>query len=176
MSKFSKDPPNHREAAVVDSLIRKLRPYDTSYVSQRPAASTRPLAHEAPTRAPISTARVWSCVGLGVLVGAALPYWPYDRTCGSWLLLYLVAVGTVLVAGIWGARVSWKGRFGFAHVIAVCTIIWGLALTAEQVLPRVGYAKARLAWRCHDGHAAGAGETRLTALQPVDVRLVELVR
>jgi hypothetical protein len=32
-------------------------------------------------------------------------------------------------------------------------MIWGLALTAHEVLPRVGYAKVRLAWRCHDGHA-----------------------
>jgi hypothetical protein len=108
------------------------------------------------------------------LLGAALPYWPYDRACGSWLLLYMVAVALALVAGMWGARVSWKSRYGFAHVIAICTIIWGLALTAEQVLPRVGYAKTRLAWRCHDG-TADAGATRLAA-QRVDVRLVELGR
>ena len=60
----------------------------------------------------MSAAGVWACVGLGVLLGAALPYWPYDRACGSWLLLYMVAVGIVFVAGIWGARVSWKSRFG----------------------------------------------------------------
>jgi hypothetical protein len=58
-----------------------------------------------------------------------------------------------VVAGIWAAHVSWRSRLGFAHVIAVATIIWGLALTAQEVLPRVGYAKERLAWRCHDGLA-----------------------
>ena len=51
------------------------------------------------------------------------------------------------------ALVSWKSRIGFAHAIAVSTMIWGLALTAHEVLPRVGYAKVRLAWRCHDGQA-----------------------
>jgi hypothetical protein len=68
--------------------------------------------------------------------------------------------------------VSWKSRLGFAHVIAVCTIIWGLGLTAQEVLPRVGYAKVRLAWRCHDGHVALPSATRLAALEhPADAGL-----
>jgi len=57
---------------------------------------------------------------------------------------------------MWGAQVSWRSRIGLAHVVAVGTIIWGLALVAHEVLPRVGYAKTRLAWRCHDGQAAAA--------------------
>jgi hypothetical protein len=54
-------------------------------------------------------------------------------------------------------------------VLAVMTIIWGLALTAHQVLPRepIFYAKTRLAWRCHDGHAEAP------APFSVAVRLVE---
>lgn len=163
-SRFSKDPA-HQEAAVVDSLIRKLRPFDHSYGAERVSTSTRPLARMRPIKAPMSTAAVWSCVGLGVLLGAALPQWPYAKACGWWLALYMAAVGIVVVAGIWGAHVSWRSRLGFAHVIAVCTIIWGLALTAQEILPRVGYAKVRLAWRCHDGgHAAAPSATQLTAL------------
>ena len=42
-------------------------------------------------------------------------------------MLYLGAVSLVVVAGLWGARVSWRGRIGWAHVLAVITIIWGLA-------------------------------------------------
>ena len=83
-----------------------------------------------------------------------LPQWPYAKACGWWLSLYMAAVGIVVVAGLWGAHVSWRSRLGFAHVIAVATIIWGLALTAQEVLPRVGYAKERLAWRCHDASRA----------------------
>jgi hypothetical protein len=143
---------------VVDSLIRKLRPvgsYDRSsaFGSERPsAAGARPLTRMRPIGAPMRPGAVWGCVSLGVLLGIALPQWPYERACGSWLLLYLTAVGTVVVAGMWGARVSWRSRIGLAHIVAVATMIWGLALTAHEVLPRVGYAKVRLAWRCHDGH------------------------
>lgn len=163
-SRFSKDPADNKEAAVVDSLIRKLRPFDHSSVPERASTiGARPLSRMRPIKAPLSTAAVWLCVGLGVLLGAALPQWPYAKACGWWLALYMAAVGTVVVAGIWGARVSWRSRLGFAHVIAVCTIIWGLALTAQEVLPRVGYAKVRLAWRCHDGHAAAPSATRLAA-------------
>jgi VIT1/CCC1 family predicted Fe2+/Mn2+ transporter len=153
-TRFPKQPPPaHQEAAVVDSLIRKLRPHDHSYGSYGSAASTsatRPLARVRPVKSPMSTAAVWSCVGLGVLLGAALPQWPYVKACGWWLGLYMAAVGIVVVAGLWGAHASWRSRLGFAHVIAVATIIWGLALMAQEVLPRVGYAKERLAWRCYD--------------------------
>ena len=150
-TRFPKQPPSaHQEAAVVDSLIRKLRPHDHSYGSAASTSATRPLARMRPIKSPLSTAAVWSCVGLGVLLGAALPQWPYAKACGWWLGLYMAAVGIVVVAGLWGAHASWRSRLGFAHVIAVATIIWGLALTAQEVLPRVGYAKERLAWRCHD--------------------------
>jgi VIT1/CCC1 family predicted Fe2+/Mn2+ transporter len=157
------------DAAVVNSLIKKLRPHDSSYgsSSERPSSfAARPLPRARPIKAPMSSAAVWSCVGLGVLLGAALPQWPYAKACGVWLVLYMAAVEIVVVAGIWGARVSWKSRLGFAHTIAVCTIMWGLALTAQEVLPRVGYAKVRLAWRCHDGHAAFPSADRLAALKP----------
>ena len=167
MAKFTREPAS--EAAVVNSLIRKLRPYDssTSYVSERPStAGTRPLSSMRPIKSPMSSLAVWGCVALGVLLGGAMPYWPYEKACGLWLGLYMATVAIVVVAGIWGARVSWRSRLGFAHMIAICTIIWGLALTAQEVLPRVGYAKVRLAWRCHDGHAAAdQAATRLATLK-----------
>lgn len=178
MAKFAKDPA-HQEAAVVDSLIKKLRPYDNKgYVSDRTSTigARPPLSRMRPIRAPMSSAAVWSCVGLGVLLGAALPHWPYAKACGSWLGLYMIAVGIVVVAGVWGARVSWKSRLGFAHIIAVCTIIWGLGLTAQEVLPRVGYAKVRLAWRCHDGAAAEPSATRLAMTARVDAGMAGLTR
>ncbi|MGH7306867.1 MAG: hypothetical protein ACRELZ_26640 [Candidatus Rokuibacteriota bacterium] len=169
MAKFTREPSGNQEADVVNSLIRKLRPYDstTSYVSERPSTlGARPVSRMRPIKAPMSSAAVWSCVGLGVLLGAALPQWPYAKACGWWLALYMAAAEIVVISGIWGARVSWKSRLGFAHVIAVSTIIWGLALTAQEVLPRVGYAKARLAWRCHDGQAAAPSPTQLAVLKP----------
>ena len=157
---FNSGDSSYKDAAVVDSLLRKLRPGDrpfgdrSAFGSERPSsAGARPLSRMQPIRSPMRRSAVWGCVALGVLLGIALPQWPYARACGSWLLLYLTAVATVLVAGLWGARVSWTSRIGLAHILAVATIMWGLALTAHEVLPRIGYAKVRLAWRCHDGQA-----------------------
>ena len=119
---------------------------------------------------------VWGCVSLGALLGIALPQWPYERACGSWLLLYLSAVATVVVAGWWGASVSWKSRIGLAHVLAVSTLIWGLALTAHEVLQRVGYAKTRLAWRCHDLHAAPSATSLSVVTRRLETGTADLVR
>jgi hypothetical protein len=165
---------SYRDSQVVNSLLRKLRPNDRpsggSFVSERPSnGGARPLSSIRSVR-PVKAGAVWGCVTLGVLLAAAVPAWPYENDCGQWLFLYLGSVSLVVVAGLWGARVSWRGRIGWAHVLAVMTIIWGLALTAHQVLPRepLFYAKTRLAWRCHDGHAAAP------APFSVAVRLVEL--
>ena len=168
---YNPDSSSYRDSQVVNSLLRKLRPNDRptggSFVSERPSnGGARGLSSVKPVR-PVKAGVVWGCVTLGMLLAAAVPAWPYENDCGQWLLLYLSSVSLVIVAGLWGARVSWKGRIGWAHVLAVMTIIWGLALTAQEVLPRVGYAKARLAWRCHDGRAEAP------APLSVAVRLVE---
>ena len=164
---------SYRDSAVVNSLLKKLRPNDQpaggSFVSERPSSGGgRPLSSVKSVR-PVKAGAVWGCVSLGVLLAAAVPAWPYENDCGQWLFLYLGSVSLVVIAGVWGARVSWRGRIGWAHVLAVMTIIWGLALTAHQVLPRepIFYAKTRLAWRCHDGHAEAP------APLSVAVRLVE---
>src|SRR2546422_4465736 len=180
-----KDPASNREAAVVDSLIKKLRPFDKKlrpfdrpFVSERASTvGARPLSRMRPIGAPMRPGAVWACVALGVLLGIALPQWPYARACGWWLLLYLTAVGTVVVAGMWGAQVSWRSRIGLAHVVAVGTIIWGLALVAHEVLPRVGDAKTRLARRCHHRQAAAPSFTSPVALtRRPDARTADLVR
>jgi len=185
LARLGKVPAGNQEAAVVDSLIKKLRPFDTKrqpfdrpFVSERASTlGARPLSRMRPIGGPMRPGAVWGCVALGVILGIALPQWPYARACGGWLLLYLTAVGTVVVAGAWGARVSWRGRIGLAHIVAMGTMIWGLALTAQEVLPRVGYAKTRLAWRCHDGQAAAPSSTSLFALtRRLDVSTTDLVR
>jgi hypothetical protein len=45
--------------------------------------------------------------------------------------------------------VSWKQRSAAAHVLALLIVLWGIALAAERVLPRTGYAAARASWGCH---------------------------
>ena len=172
---YGSDSSSSRDSEVVNSLLRRLRPNDRSiggsFVSERPSiGGGRPLS-SVKSVPPVRAGEVWVCVSLGVLLGAALPGWPYENACGRWLLLYLSAVSLVVIAGLWGARVSWKGRLGWAHLLAVSTIIWGLALTAQEVLPRepIFYAKTRLAWRCHDSHAAAPSVAPFS----VAIRLVE---
>jgi len=144
---------DRQEAVVVDQLLRKLRPFDRTYVAEREHASgVRPFSHVR-SRPPLRPAGVWARVMLGVLLGVALTQWPYAHACEKPLILYMVAVTTVLVAGLWGARASWRSRMGFAHIIALGTILWGISLSAQEVLPRVGYAKTRMTWRCVEKHA-----------------------
>jgi hypothetical protein len=87
-------------------------------------------------------------VALSVVAAAALSQWPYGRACGLELVVYLLAVTTVVVAGIWGAMVSWQARLASAHVIALGTILWGLALIAHEAMPRVGYITSPATWWC----------------------------
>jgi hypothetical protein len=130
---------SYQDSAVVNSLLRKLRPndrtLDRSFSPDRPSGAAKPLSSIRSVR-PVKPGAVWGCVALGALLAAAVPAWPYENDCGQWLFLYLGSVSLVVIAGLWGARVSWRGRIGWAHVLAVMTIIWGLALTAHQVLPR----------------------------------------
>jgi hypothetical protein len=93
-------------------------------------------------------AAVWACVCLGVALGISMLYWPYARSCGPGLACYLVAVGMVHVAGVWGAWHAWDSRVGVAHVLAIVTVFWGCSLTARELLPRVGYAKTPATWVC----------------------------
>jgi VIT1/CCC1 family predicted Fe2+/Mn2+ transporter len=90
----------------------------------------------------------WLKAGLGVLVGAVMPLWPYAHGCGLGLYLYLGAVLAVTVAGVWGSVSSWKHRIPVAHVLSLGVILWGLILAASQILPRVGYAATAASWRC----------------------------
>jgi len=84
----------------------------------------------------VLTARMF--VGLGVALGAAMPYWPYT-TSGPWSLgLYLSAVILVIVTGIWGSKLTWDARLARAHTVAIVTTMWGLILVAAVVLPRIG--------------------------------------
>jgi hypothetical protein len=97
---------------------------------------------------PMGPVAVWTCVCLGVLLGVSMLFWPYARACGPGLFCYLTAVGMVHVAGVWGAWHAWDSRVGAAHILALVTVLWGCSLMAQEVLPRVGYAKTAAAWDC----------------------------
>ncbi len=83
------------------------------------------------------TLSVRTFVGLGVLLSAAMPYWPYALGWSWGLLLYVSAVALVVVTGIWGAKLTWDARLPAAHTVAVCTVFWGLGLLAVEAVPRI---------------------------------------
>ncbi len=87
-------------------------------------------------------------VVLACTLAIAMTQWPYARACGWPLAGYLAAVLSVIVAGTWAATASWAQRIWWTHVLALLVILAGLAMTAERVLPRVGYAAVFASWSC----------------------------
>jgi hypothetical protein len=85
---------------------------------------------------------------LRLALGVAITQWPYVRGCGPPLFGYLVAVGGVIVAGLWSAVSSWRSRSSLAHALSIALFCWGGVLAAREVLPRVGYARTSAHWFC----------------------------
>ncbi len=105
------------------------------------AAPPAPLGRRA-------TAATWLRLLLALLLAAAMPFWPHGRGCGVGLFAYLAAAGVVVLGGLWAAVATWQTRRPLAHVLALLVTLWGLGLVAAEVLPRVGYAKQMVGWRC----------------------------
>jgi len=90
----------------------------------------------------------WLRVALVLAFAVAVPFWPYPRECGINLILYMSVISLLVIAGAWGAASSWGRRLGNAHVLSLLTVVWGLALIAAEVLPRIGYAAHQARWMC----------------------------
>jgi hypothetical protein len=101
-----------------------------------------------PSGTPGELLGLWFRVVLGFTLGAMMLSWPYARDCGFPLFGYLVAVGSVMLAGGWGAASAWKFRAPLAHILSLILLFWGIVLGAEQLLPRIGYAVDRASWEC----------------------------
>ena len=83
----------------------------------------------------VLSARVF--VALGVILSAAMPYWPYAHGWSWGLIVYLAAIAINLIAGIWGAKLTWDERLPAAHTIAVAIVLWGVGLLAAETVPRI---------------------------------------
>ena len=99
-------------------------------------------------------ASTWLRLGLGLLLGVGMLVWPYSHICGLKLLFYMLGIATLIVAGVWSALSSWKHRQGFAHLLSLTLVWWGLTLAAAAVLPRVGYAGQEAIWLCPEPSVA----------------------
>jgi hypothetical protein len=156
-------------ASVVDRLLAQLPGLQGQHAptpqsvpgrsTVRPAYSASTVA--SPVREPTITPRawvgVWGRVLLGLALGVMMAGWPYMRSCGFPLLGYLGAVITVVLTGLWAAAAAWRHRIGLAHVVALVVVLYGLTLTAAELLPRAGYAVDHASWWCADSGADSMG-------------------
>lgn len=149
---MSDEPRNwDRELAEIDKAIAKMPAQPTA-----PAPASRTAAGAAPGRStpavpPIrrrDRAITWIWILLGLALSAALPLWPYVNDCGAGLFGYLGVIAVLVISAVLGLRSSWRSRQGKANALAVLMLIWGLALAAAAVLPRIGYARTSATWMC----------------------------
>ena len=142
-----------KELAAIDQVIAK-QPVG----SAAPAPATPGRA--APAAGPafgaggggkLATFTTWLRVLLGLALAVGITQWPYANACGFNLAVYLGAIATVVVAGLWSSITSWQRRLGLAHFLSLAVLLWGLVLAAREVLPRVGYARAARTWTCTTG-------------------------
>ncbi len=138
-----------KEMAEIDKIIDQAPPAPLS--AGKPAAPAPAGSPPARVAAPVSRGgalSTWLRVGLGVALAVGMTQWPYFYACGTWLFLYLGAVGIVGLSGFWGMVASWRRRMGLAHSVALAVFLWGGVLAAASVLPRIGYAKRAAVWMC----------------------------
>jgi hypothetical protein len=139
-----------RELADIDKVIAKMpAPAPAPARAGAPGAPPAP----APRNAPPATRRrdhaatwLWVLVGLGLSI--VLPTWPYAANCGAGLIGFLGADAALVIVALLGMMASWRARRGRANALSLLMLIWGLAIGADAVLPRIGYAKATATWRC----------------------------
>ena len=107
-----------------------------------------PVPSRGPTRSRVGTSSRCGPGCFSASLGGMITQWPYVHACGLPLLEYFGAVTMVIVAGAWIAVASWSRRHAPSHVLALLLILWGIAVAAYEILPRVGYAAQRWTWQC----------------------------
>lgn len=94
----------------------------------------------------------WIRLGLVLALAGGVYLWPYARACGVGLFTYIGAETLIAVGGVWLGVLTWRYRMSRAHLLALTIVLWGVALIAAQVLPRVGYSRVDPAhpprWSC----------------------------
>lgn len=144
-----------RELARIDRQLKDLS--DEKLVGSVEGAQPPARPAGAPLAAPSGEGRgvramAYMRVALALALGVGMLFWPWEARCGAGLAGYLAAAGLVVIAGGWSAFWTWRRRLARAHVLALAVIVWGFALAAIEVLPRVGYARSTLErpaiWSC----------------------------
>ena len=127
------------------------REYDTHGATGRRASAERlaapPLSPEELTNGAMLR------IGLSLAVGVGIVFWPYTHDCGGGLFWFLGAAVVVVVGGLWSVFWTWRGRMPRAHALSLVIVLWGLAVSATQVVPRTTYVASALSapagrWFC----------------------------
>jgi hypothetical protein len=144
-----------KEMAEIDKVIASGKAPPLSNAPALPAAtgSSRGAVAAGSGALPTATRHrdkfaVWFRALLGVAGAAALPFWPYGKSCGLMLYLYLLATLAISVVGAWTMRGAWTHRRGVAHTVGLLVLLGGLSFAAIEILQRTGYAAVRLGWTC----------------------------
>lgn len=142
-----------KEMAEIDRAMAKMPAGQPAAPAPLPrgatVASAAPATH--PAAAPLrrgAIAATWVLVLLVVAASAALPFWPYARSCGWGLALYLAVLAVVFIVALSALTTTWRHRRGLAHTLVLLASLWLLALAALEVLPRIGYAAHGATWVC----------------------------
>jgi hypothetical protein len=84
---------------------------------------------------------VYARMILVLALGVSIVFWPYATRCGQGLYGFLGAVSAVVVGGFWIGVLTWRWRMPKTHLLSAMVVLWGIAIAATQVLPRIGYAR-----------------------------------
>lgn len=144
-----------KEMAEIDKLLAKGTAPAAPSAPALPVrpGEPRPTASLAKSATGIVTrghhiAGVWVQALLGVAAAAALPFWPYAKSCGTMLYLYLLSTFAVIVVGIWTMRNAWTHRRGVAHIAGLLVMLAGLAFATVEIIQRTNVVGVRLLWAC----------------------------
>ena len=134
-----------RELADIDKVIAR----QPAQVPGAPAGPPGLAARAGPgPGGRLAAITTWLRVLLGLALAVGITKWPYPNACGLNLAVYLGAIITVIIAGLWSSITSWQRRLGLAHTLSLVVLLWGTILASREVLPRVGYAKQVRTWSC----------------------------
>ena len=125
---------------------------DEALLPAKTAATPQAKAVAVEKQANTSTLGVMLRLVLAVALGVGIVFWPYGTRCGLPLIGYLASAGLISVAGIWSAVWTWRHRSARGHMLSLALTIWGALVAANQILPRIGYARPTEAtpavWLC----------------------------
>jgi len=162
---MSNPPPRDwdKELAEIDRAIAKTPAGPSAGGAPAPtgaAAAPSAPTHAGPTRPGMILPRGGATVTRGALAGTwvkvllaaaltvALVIFPYPKVCGLQLVGYFAVAGVAFLAGLWALAATWRHHRGLGHFVALLALLGTLALSAAEILPRVGYARESRAWTC----------------------------